>query len=92
MPRHLLTKHAHTVANGLYCADSSPVLVLQANYFAIPAVFVSKTDLEAGTLYHLRGCDYPLMVQMAAEKWLRATVGEREQRENELRKLLTTET
>lgn len=51
---------------------------------------VSKADLEAGTLYHLRGGDYPLMVQMAAEKWLNAGPEERQRKEDELRNLLST--
>lgn len=49
---------------------------------------VSKADLEAGTLYHLRGNDYPQMIQMAADLWMHSGAEDRERRELELRQLL----
>lgn len=51
---------------------------------------VSKADLEAGTLYHLRGNDYPQMVQTAADLWMNAGTEAREQKELELRQLLAS--
>lgn len=51
---------------------------------------VSKADLEAGTLYHLRGNDYPQMVQTAADLWMNAGTEARDQKELELRQLLAS--
>lgn len=35
------------------------------------AHLVTKEDLEAGTLYKLKAADYPPMVRLAAEMWMR---------------------
>ncbi len=93
---YLMTSYLYYVLNvsvildDLYDSIAKALLARYDEFDHQHKHLVSKADLEAGTLYHLRGNDYPQMIQMAADIWMNSGAEARERRELELRQLLAS--
>lgn len=93
---YLMTSYLYYVLNvsvildDLYDSIAKTLLARYDEFDHQHKHLVSKADLEAGTLYHLRGNDYPQMIQMAADLWMNSGAEARERRELELRQLLAS--
>ena len=80
--------NASVISDEMYDNIAKLLLAHFADFDHQHKYLVSKDDLTAGTLYHLRGDDYPLMVQLAAERWVFAPDAEKKERSEHIKSLL----